>query len=165
MSADDNRWPRIREVMRRARRKYEVNGRRGTGGKIGKREYFDTKEDAKKRADELRAEVKKKGVESLSLTTPQRVMAEECIKRLAVRGRSLKDATDFYLKHLEVTAKSIKWRDFVEQLGPKRRAMALVIGMSKTFATDFGNSMRRLGTGSLRKLQRPILINFCGNSR
>ena len=120
-------------VMRRSREKYEVDGRRVVDGKpVGTREYFDLKDAAEKRASELRGDVSKKGTETLTLTTGDRVMAESCIRCLAAKGKTLNDATEHYLEYLASIEKSITWKPFVDDLVKYKKAM----GMSERHQGD-----------------------------
>ena len=61
-----------------------------------KRKFFETKEEATAEAALKNAQLKKSGIEGAEFSSRLRVMAQECAERLLKRGKTLKDATDFF---------------------------------------------------------------------
>jgi hypothetical protein len=78
------------------------------GRPTGKREryYFRTEKKAKKAAADRKRQVTAFGSQT-ALPEAERVMAAECIKMLALFGKTLYDAAHFYRDHLEKTSSSI----------------------------------------------------------
>ncbi len=89
-------WPRIRDLRPTGRDLFVVDAR-----PHGKKEYFALLRDAKTRAEQLALERDNKGVEAIGFPTEARVMARECMDRLAPFGKTLRDATDHYTAFLE----------------------------------------------------------------
>ncbi len=67
---------------------------------IRKRSFFETKEQANSFAAFKNAELKRNGVEGAEFPTSLRIMAQECKDRLSAYGKTLKDATEFFVRHL-----------------------------------------------------------------
>jgi integrase len=120
-------WPKIRIVNIRGERFYQVDARKQ--GTDGKRETFSTKIEAEKRAaaiaqrqEEREIDEARYAKEGLTLPLKKRMMALECEDLLAKFGKSLLDATRFYVAHLDaeearknsatVDALAQQWCDF-----------------------------------------------------
>lgn len=58
----------------------------------------------------------------VALTEAQQFEASECFERLAVRGRSLREATDFFLAHLSTTERSIPLADLFKEVEKAKEA-------------------------------------------
>ena len=110
-TADERRWPSIKKLTKYGT--WQVDSRIGGGGdRGGKREVFATQEEAKARRNQLRVERDQKGVEAIEIETPLRVEAVQCSQRLAAVGKTLTQATDFYLEDLARKMKSVPWNQF-----------------------------------------------------
>src|SRR6266496_2909003 len=84
----------------------------------GKREYFKHVGEARTRADQLATERANRGVESISFSSANRVMAIECAAKLRPFDKTLRDATDHYVDWLKAEAakhSSLVVRECVEQ--------------------------------------------------
>ena len=113
-------WPRIIDYRTNGSRCYMLDAR-----PHGRREYFQKVGEAKARADQLAAERERRGVESISFSTENRVMAVECLAKLTPFGKTLRDATDHFVAHLTNEAakqQSLFVRECVEQFIASRQA-------------------------------------------
>src|SRR6266446_3566157 len=81
-----------------------------------KRRFFENKAQAESFAAFKNAELRRNGVEGAEFSTSLRVMAQECANRLSGRNKTLKDATDFFLRHLEASEKSCTAAQLVKEL-------------------------------------------------
>jgi integrase len=81
-----------------------------------KRSFFEAKEPANSFAAFKNAELNRNGIEGAEFPTSLRVMAQECASRLSGYGRTLKDATDFFVRHLAASEKSCTAVQLVREL-------------------------------------------------
>lgn len=116
------------------RLKYVLNYREG--GKR-RRKFFETKEAADKESALKIAQFKKHGLEGAEFSSRLRVMAQECIERLSACGKTLKEATDFFLAHVEATEKSCTVAKLVKELNAAKKAD----GASKRYLDDVRNRL------------------------
>ena len=100
----ENKW---------ASRKWFVEGREN--GKRS-RKFFKTKAEAKTYADLKNNELLNRGIEHAEFPTALRVMAQECADALQTCGKTIKDATDFFLAHLKASEKSCTAIHLVKEL-------------------------------------------------
>ena len=99
------KWPRIRDLRPTGRDLFVVDAR-----PHGKKEYFPLLRDAKTRADQLQVERDNKGVEAIGFPTETRIMARECMDKLAPYGKTLREATDHFVAWLEAERLRIESR-------------------------------------------------------
>jgi integrase len=78
----------------------KVNGKR-------KRLFFKTQKDAEEELKKLTKKTRREGEDALSLSHDFRVLAGQCAKRLEPFGKTLWDASEFYIEHLERTKDSV----------------------------------------------------------
>jgi integrase len=78
----------------------KVNGKR-------QRLFFEDEKSAKAKLKELTKKTRKEGEDALALSHDFRVLAAKCSERLKPFGKTLWDATEFYLEHLERTKDSV----------------------------------------------------------
>jgi hypothetical protein len=76
----------------------QVDGRRNGNGR---REYFTDAKQALVRAEQLATQLLNQGTAALGFTPRQRELAVECEELLRPYGRDLRDATRFFIQHLE----------------------------------------------------------------
>jgi integrase len=100
----ENKW---------ASRKWFVEGREN--GKRS-RKFFKTKAEAKTYADLKNNELLNRGIEHAEFPTALRVMAQDCADALRTFGKTIKDATDFFLAHLKASEKSCTAIHLVKEL-------------------------------------------------
>jgi integrase len=78
----------------------KVNGKR-------QRQFFSDEKSAKEKLRELTKKTRKEGEDALALSHDFRVLAAKCSERLKPFGKTLWDATEFYIEHLERTKDSV----------------------------------------------------------
>jgi integrase len=81
-----------------------------------KRTFFETNAQAKSFATFKNDELKQNGIEHAEFPTSLRVMAQECKFALSAYGKTIKDATDFFIAHLKASAKSCTAVELVKEL-------------------------------------------------
>ncbi len=98
------------------------------------RKFFATKTEAQTFVRLKEVELLNQGREGVTFPTALRVMAQDESERLKPFGKTLSDAVDFYLRHLEATAKSVPIRQAMNELIDNRRAS----GLSARYCYDLG---------------------------
>ena len=80
------------------------------------RKYFEKKAEAETYAQIKNTELLNQGMEGMSFPAALRVMTLECEKRLAEFGKTIRDATDFYIPHLLRSQKAVSllWPDLAD---------------------------------------------------
>src|ERR1035441_10625066 len=86
------------------------------------RKFFEKKTEAETFAQIKNTELSNQGMEGASFPTRLRVMAQREQERLQPYSKTLTDAVDFYLKHLEATTRSVPLRQAMNELIENRRA-------------------------------------------
>ncbi|MEI7957578.1 MAG: hypothetical protein WCI40_00600 [Verrucomicrobiota bacterium] len=136
-TADERRWPSIKKLTKYGT--WQVDSRIGGGGdRGGKREVFATEEAAKARRNQLRVERDQKGVEAIEVETPLRVEAVQCSQRLAAVGKTLTDATNFFLEDLARRMKSVPWTQFYDEY-------AKLVNGTKLSPSHIADTVTRVG--------------------
>ena len=92
-------WPKIRVVTIKDQTFYRVDARRT--GTSGRQETFKSQKEAEKRAGEIAAQFGTNGKEGLSFPAELRGMALTADKMLRPHGKTLLQAAEYYLAHLE----------------------------------------------------------------
>jgi len=93
----------------------KLNGKR-------KRLFFKTKTAAEQELVRIKTKQKKEGADALLLSDGTRVMAMEGERRLKPFGKTLGDAVNFYVRHLEDSQRSISvWALVAEHLDEQKR--------------------------------------------
>jgi integrase len=121
------RHPRLKFVVN-----HRENGKR-------KRSFFETREQANAFAVFKNAELRKYGIEGSEFSSRLREEAAECVERLSRRGKTLTDATDFLVAHLNASERSITAAALVEQLIAAKKAD----GASKRYVEDLRSRLPR----------------------
>src|SRR6266404_1262027 len=104
-----------------------------------KRSFFETREQANAFAAFKNAQLRKFGVEGAELSSRLREMAQECAERLSAYGKTLKEATDFYVARLKASERSITAAALVDQLIAAKKAD----GMSARYIEDLRSRFPR----------------------
>jgi integrase len=81
-----------------------------------KRSFFETKETAQSFADKKIIELKNNGVEHAEFPTALRVMAQNAVEQLKPFGKTIVDAVQHYVAHLEASEKSCSASQLVDEL-------------------------------------------------
>ncbi len=130
---------------KRPKLKFVVSGREN--GKRTRR-FFTTKGEADTYAQAKNIELRNKGTEGAEFPSWLRVMAEDCNARLAQRGRTIKDATEFFLRHLVASEKSCTASELVTKLiaakqtdGASERYLSDLRGRLTRFADDLNGQV------------------------
>src|ERR1700677_674203 len=96
------------------------------------RKYFEKKLDAETFAQQKNTELLNQGMEGVSFPSWLRVMAQREQGRLQPYNKTLTDAVDFYLKHLEGTTRSVSIAQGMTELIANRKSS----GASKQYCAD-----------------------------
>jgi integrase len=135
---------RIVEYRHSATAKYVIEGVRVNGKR--KRLFFATEEDAEKELARIKTKQRKEGENALKLSDALRIMALESAEKLKPFGKTIVDATDFYVKFLRDTERSILVSNLIEEyLAAQKRLKRSDIHISDLnqrlgrFKETFGN--------------------------
>src|SRR6266404_5351892 len=71
-----------------------------------KRTFFETKEQADAFASFKNSQLRRFGIEGAEFSSRLREMAQDCAERLGAFGKTLQDATDFFVAHLKASQRS-----------------------------------------------------------
>jgi len=99
------------------------------------RTYFVKKTDAETYAEIKNTELLNLGLEGKKFPLALRVMATECERRLAEYGKTIQDAVDFYIPHLERASKARPIEDVVKEALASKTAD----GLKKPTLIEFGH--------------------------
>ena len=80
------------------------------------RKFFESKGAAKTFAQIKNTELLNQGTEGASFPTALRVMAQHEQDRLQPYGKTIRDAVDYYIKHLDATTHSVMLQQAKEEL-------------------------------------------------
>lgn len=106
------------------------------------RRFFCTRTEAQTYVQLKEVELLNQGKEGATFPSWLRVMAERENRRLNAFGKTITDAAEFYLKHLEATAKSVPFSIAMEELIANRRAS----GATERYCYDIRMRLRRFAT-------------------
>ena len=87
-----------------------------------KRTFFENKEAANSFVAFKNAELKQNGIEHAEFPTSLRVMAQECKDALSAYGKTIQDATEFFIAHLKASEKSCTAVQLVKELLKAKKA-------------------------------------------
>jgi len=87
-----------------------------------KRTFFENKEAANSFVAFKNAELKQNGIEHAEFPTSLRVMAQECKDALSAYGKTIQDATEFFIAHLKASEKSCTAIQLVKELLKAKKA-------------------------------------------
>jgi integrase len=87
-----------------------------------KRTFFETKEQAASFVAFKNAELRRNGIEHAEFPTALRVMAQSCAARLDEFGRTIADATEHYIAHLQATERSCTAEQLTKELLAAKKA-------------------------------------------
>ena len=86
------------------------------------RRFFRTKAEAETYAAQREIELLNQGSEAMAFPTELRVMAQRAARQLAKYKKTISDAVEFYLKHLDATTRSVPFAVAMRELIENRRA-------------------------------------------
>ncbi len=104
---------RIVEYHHSATAKYVIEGARVNGKR--RRYFFPTKEKAEAELGRMKIKQRKEGENALRLPDSLRIMALECAQELKPLGKTLKDATEFYIEYLRDAERSISVSALIDE--------------------------------------------------
>jgi integrase len=109
------RWPQLRivEYHHSATAKYVIEGARVNGKR--RRYFFPTKEKAEAELGRMKIKQRKEGENALRLSDSLRIMALECSQKLNLLGKTLDDATEFYIHYLGDAERSISVSALIDE--------------------------------------------------
>src|SRR5437762_7362606 len=81
-----------------------------------KRQFFESKEAANAFAAFKNAELRKVGIDGAEFPARLREMARECTETLSAYGKTIADATNFFVAQLKASERSITAADLVPKL-------------------------------------------------
>jgi integrase len=93
--------------------KYVIEGARVNGKR--RRYFFPTKEKAEAELGRMKIKQRKEGENALKLPDSLRIMALECAQELKPLGKTLKDATQFYIEYLRDAERSISVSALIDE--------------------------------------------------
>ena len=96
------------------------------------RKFFETKTEAETYAQQKEIELLNQGREAVQFPSWLRIEARQGQERLQPHGKTISDAVDFYVQHLEATQRSAKVSQALEQLIENRKGS----GASKRYCKD-----------------------------
>jgi integrase len=103
------------------------------------RRFFTTKGEAQTYVQLKETELLNQGKEGATFSSPLRVMAQRESERLIAFGKTITDAADFYIKHLESIARSVP----IEQLRLEVIQNRSSAGRDERYVYDIGNRTAR----------------------
>ena len=86
------------------------------------RRFFRTKAEAETYAAQREIDLLNQGSEAMAFPTELRVMAQRAARQLAEYKKTIDDAAEFYIKHLEATTRSVPLEAAMRELIENRRA-------------------------------------------
>jgi integrase len=135
---------RVKEYPHSPTARYVIEGLRVQGKR--KRLFFRTRAEAELELARIKFKRAREGQDALAIPDSLRLMARDCAALLAPHGKSLADATGFYLEHLEKLHRSISVEGLVsEYQASKRRANLSEVHLADLhyrlgrFVRSFGN--------------------------
>ena len=103
------------------------------------RKFFQTKVEAQTFVQLKETELLNQGKEGATFPSWLRVMAQRENDRLKPFGKTLTDATEFYLRHLEATSRSVPIEQATRELLQNRKAS----GLSERYVYEMDLKLRR----------------------
>jgi integrase len=141
MQSKSKQWPRVTDGQHRVTGTpyWVVDGRIGHGGGRGKRWFFPTKTEALAKAKLLRIERGNDGTAAIQFPTRLRAEAEDCLRRLAPFGKTLRDAVDHFIPFLEAVNNTCTAAQLVDELLKVKEAD----GASSRYLQDLSSRLGR----------------------
>ena len=110
-SYSDSNRPQLKWVVN-----YREDGKR-------KRKFFEAKAEAQNFADEKNIDLINKGRDHAEFPEALRIMAQECADRLKMFGKTIADATGYFITHLEAIERSCTVAALVDEaIAAKKKA-------------------------------------------
>ncbi len=134
---------RVRRYKHSKTSKYVVDGLRINGKR--RRKFFAIRQEADIYAESKNIELQNDGLKAIAIPDSLRDMAAECAKKLKPYSSSIADATNYFVRHLEATKRSITIeqlkKEFIEVKHGKGISVRYKLDLKhrlSRFAKDFG---------------------------
>ena len=154
---------RIEPYRHSATSPFVVEGLRINGKRV--RKFFKTKKDATTWIDETKVKIANEGLSALTIGDDVRVMAVQCADQLRPYGKTLADATAFYIGHLKQTERSCTFAELVASF----TAAKIKDGVSDRYLSDlrtrFGRADQDLARAKSPPLTPAKSTTGCGTCR
>jgi integrase len=102
---------RIEPYRHSATSRFVLEGYRENGKRV--RKFFKTKREAETELGKIQTRLANEGTAGLSISTDLRVMAAKCAEDLKPFGKTLADATAFYIDYLKRTERSCTFAELI----------------------------------------------------
>ena len=146
-----------------------------TGPQPGRRRwrrFFETRAKADAYAHLRRVELANVGAEGVAMSADERTMARECAAMLAPHGKTIRDATTFFLIHLRSAARSVPVVQLVKEVqaskakdGAGKRHLGDLKSRLAVFERDFeGRLVSDVTTADLDDWLRGLLVGPVGRN-
>jgi len=129
------------------------------------RKYFEKKVEAETYAQIKNTELLNQGMEGVAFPAALRVMALECEKRLAEFDKTIRDATDFYIPHLQRSQRAVALRGVMDEVltakaakGIKATTLKVYGHRVKQFAADFPD--RSINSITVDEIEKWLIAKF-----
>jgi hypothetical protein len=103
------------------------------------RKFFETKAEAETYVEQKEIELLNQGKEGVQFPSWLRIQAQQAQQQLQPHGKSILDAVDFYVRHLEATHRSAKVSRALEELVENKKAS----GASERYCYDLELRIKR----------------------
>jgi hypothetical protein len=87
------------------------------------RKFFETKAEAQTYVEQKEIELLNQGREGVQFPSWLRIQAQQGHERLQSHGKTISDAVEFYVKHLEATQRSAKVSHALDELIENRKLL------------------------------------------
>lgn len=103
------------------------------------RKFFETRSGAQAELQRIKTKVRREGDQALSIPDSLRIQAIEAAARLAPFGKTLTEAAEFLIRHLENSRRSIPIKQLVsEYLASKERKGCSIVQSNRSAAAFRG---------------------------
>ena len=143
MFAVNRQRPRVVPYRHHPRFRWTIAGVYHAGKRI--RRFFKTKGEAETFVQQLAIKAENLGTRAMSIDPKLHVMAVDCSDRLKPFERSIADATDFYLRHLESVERSCTVDELVTQLIKDKCADGIAVRYEQELRSRLGHFVRKFG--------------------
>ena len=140
---------RIIPISWHSRYKYCIGGLRVNGKR--KRLFFETEAKAEEELRNLQIKARRQGQAGLDMSDSLRAMAVDCARRLKAHGKTILDATGFYLNHL-AASKSARIGKLVEDYVRSQERSKLSARHLTDIRSRLGRFQEAFGTRPVRTL-------------
>ena len=124
------------------------------------RKFFKTKAEAETYAQQKEIELLNQGREGVQFPSWLRILAQQAQERLQPHGKTISDAVEFYVKHLEATQRSAKVSHALDELIENREGS----GASERYCHDLrlriGRFSRDFGDRSISTIDTPEIDDW-----